>query len=99
MAKIKIHEASRLVVAVCDSDLFGKVLEEGNGFLDLSTTFFDGEEKEGEELVELLKEYKMEDATFNIVGKESCDAAKEAGVITEDIIRESCGVPIALVLL
>jgi uncharacterized protein len=94
----KIHKATRIAVAVCDSDLIGKKFEEENKQLDLTTTFFQGEEKTKEEILELLDFYAKEDACFNIVGKESCDTALECGLIAEESVSEIDGIPFGIIL-
>ena len=103
MAIIKVHKSYRKVVAVCDSDLLGKRIEENvNGNiaqLDLTGPFFKGEEVSDRELKELLIDYNKEDATFNIVGKESVRIAREAGVVKKDGIIVIGGVPFGLVLM
>jgi len=40
-----------------------------------------------------------EDATFNIVGKNSVEAALKAGIIDEDSVKEVQGIPFVLKLL
>jgi len=96
---IKIHKSYRTVVALCDSNLIGKLFEEGLKQLDVRESFYKGEEKPKEEIVRILKFQKGEDATFNIVGPESIEVAKEAGIINEDSISETDGIPYALSLL
>jgi len=96
---LKLHKSYRTVVAVCDSDLLGKKFEEGNKQLDVRESFYKGEEKTYEEVVELMKFQSGEDATFNIVGQESVNAAKEAGIINDGSITYMDGIPYALVLL
>ncbi len=97
--KIKIHTAYRVIVALADSDLIGKSFEEGIKRIEIKTAFFGGEEKSKEETIEILKDMQKEDATFNIVGEESCQCALEAGVIRKEGIIRIQNVPIALVLL
>ena len=89
----------RDIVAICDSDLLGKKFEEGEFQLDVKESFFKGDEKSKEETIEIIKDMSKEDATFNIVGKESTKAAIEAGIITEEGVKEIQGIPFALVLL
>jgi len=96
---IKIHKAYRDVVAVCDSDLIGMKLEEGIKTLEVRENFYKGEKKSEEELIELLIDLSKEDATFNIVGKNSVDCAVKAGIIRSDSIKTIQEVPFALVLL
>jgi len=40
---LKVHKSYRWVVAVCDEDVFGRVLKEGNRVLDCSGEFFKGD--------------------------------------------------------
>ena len=96
---IKIHKSYRIVVALCDSDLLGERFEQGFRQLDVRESFYKGEEKSKEEIIKILKFQKGEDATFNIVGPKSVEAAKEAGIIDEDSISETDGIPYALSLL
>ena len=96
---VKIHKSYRTVVAVCDSELAGKKFEEGIRQLDIRESFYKGEEKSFDELVELFKFQKAEDATFNIVGENSINAAKEAELISDDGIKYIKKIPYSLVLL
>ena len=96
---IKIHKSYREVVAICDSELIGKCFEQGKFQLDLKESFFKGEEKTKEEVLEIIKNMIKEDATFNIVGKEATETALEAGIISKEGIKEIQGIPFALVLL
>lgn len=96
---VKIHEAYRNVVAICDSDLLGKKLEEGNLQLDLSGNFFKGEEKTDEEVLEIIEDQKREDATFNIVGERACELAVRCELISPGAILKISGVPVSLALL
>jgi hypothetical protein len=96
---VKAHKSYRLVVAICDKDLYGRKVEEGDKQLDLTGPFFAGEEKSRAETADLIRYYLGEDATFNIVGENSCKIAQELGIVkTEGVIKIS-NVPYALVLL
>ncbi|MBD3247376.1 DUF424 family protein [Candidatus Pacearchaeota archaeon] len=96
---IKIKESYRYIVAVCDTELLGKYFEEDEFQLDIKKSFYEGEEKNKEEAIQIMKEMKKEDATFNIVGKKSTQAALEAGIINEKGIKTINDIPFALVLL
>lgn len=96
---IKIHKSYRYVIAICDSELLGRKLEQGNKQLDLSGEFFNGEEKAEKEAFEIIKDAAKEDATFNIVGKKATELALKAGIIDKEGIRKIQGIPFALVLL
>ncbi len=96
---IKIHESYRTIVALTDSHLIGKKFEQGKFQIEVNENFFKGEEKSKKEVLNILKDMKKEDATFNIVGKESIETALEAGVITKQGIIKIQNIPVALVLL
>lgn len=96
---LKVHESYRYVVAICDSDLLDKKFEEGNKQLDVTGNFFRGEEKTKEEVKEIIEDMKLEDATFNLAGKETISLALEIGLIEEEGIVFVSGIPVALVLL
>jgi len=97
--RIKIHEAYRKVVALSDSDLLGKTFEEGIRQIEVKESFFEGEEKNKQEIIKILQDMQKEDATFNIVGEESVKTALEAGIIDEQGIIRIQEIPVALVLL
>lgn len=97
--QIKIHEAYRKAIALCDSDLIGKYFSEGIKQIEVGPNFFQGEEKNKEEVIEILKDMEKEDATFNIVGNEAVETALEAGIISKKGIIKIDNIPIALVLL
>ncbi len=97
--KVKIHKGTRYVVAICDSNLFGKKFSEGEKQLDLTGGFFDGDEKSEEEIEEIIKDMKLEDACFNIVGNESVNLAKAMGIVKDEGVIEIGGVLVALVLM
>ena len=96
---IKIIKSYRDTVAVCDSSILGKRFEQGNFQLDLKESFYKGEEVSEEKAIEIMKTMSAEDATFNIAGQESVDAALKAGVISQESIRKIQGIPFAMVLL
>ena len=97
--QIKIHKSYRTIVALSDTDLLGKTFEEGIKHIEIKPAFFKGEEKNKEEVIEILKDMKKEDATFNIIGKESVECALKSGIISKEGIIMIDNVPIALVLL
>jgi uncharacterized protein len=97
--QIKIHSSCREVVAICDTELLGKQFEEENKQLNIKESFYKGEEVDEEKIINLIKDLTKEDATFNIVGEKSCEAAIKAGIITKNSIGEIDKVRYALVLL
>lgn len=99
MHSIKIHRSYRSVVAICDLSILGKKFEEGKRQLDVRESFYKHQEISKEELIILMQRQQKEDASFNIVGKESIKAALEAGIINENCIGHVQGIPFALTLL
>ena len=93
---IKIHESYRTIVALADTDIIGKTFEEGIKQIEINPNFFQGEEKNKEEIIKILQEMNQEDAIFNIVGKEAVETALEAGIIGEHGVIKIQDVPIAL---
>jgi hypothetical protein len=96
---LKVHESYRWVVAVCDVDVFGRKLKDGDHVLGLSGDFFKGEEMSLDEAREEIVRCNREDATFNFVGTRSVGLAKELGLVNDEGVVEIAGVPVALVLL
>ena len=99
MVLVKIHQAYREVVAVCDSDVLGKRFEEGKMQLEVNEHFYKGEEMLDTDVIELLKEKSQEDACFNFVGKHSIELGVRAGIIDKDRIIKIQDVPHAMALL
>ncbi len=96
---VKIHNSYRDVVAVCDSNLIGKRLEEGKFQLNIKEDFYKGDEKTIDEVKDIIINFQEKDATFNIVGKNSVALAIEAGLISKESVKEIGGVPFVIVLL
>lgn len=95
---LRIIKTYRDIVAICDSELLGKKFEQGKLQLEIGT-FFNGEEKKEAEILEIIKDAAKEDATFNIVGKQSINCALKAGIIDKEGIITIQGIPAALTLL
>lgn len=96
---VKVHDSYRYVVAICDKELYGKKLEEENVEMDLSNDFFNGKLIGKNDLIELIKVYNQEDATFNIVGEKSVNLALELGIISLEGVKKINNIPYAFVLL
>jgi hypothetical protein len=96
---VKVHEAYRKIIAICDSDLLGKKFEEGKLQLDIKESFYGGKETKEKKVLKILEEAKKEDACFNFVGKETITLALRAEIINENSILKIAGIPHALSLL
>jgi hypothetical protein len=88
---LKKHQHSG-IIALCDKELIGKVLEEGDVSLDLDThrNFYVGEEKTFEEAKKIVKEGF---SSINAVGKEAVKVVKELGLCEEKSIKKVGSVP------
>ncbi|MBT4257692.1 DUF424 family protein [archaeon] len=96
---VNIIRTYRDVVAICDKELIGKKFYEGKFQLDVKENFYKGEEMNEEKTIQILKNMKREDATFNIVGEKSINAAIKAEVINENAIGKIENIPFSLVLI
>jgi hypothetical protein len=96
---VNVIKSYRDVVAVCDKELIGKKFEEGIFQLDVKENFFKGKESSKEEVSEIMRDMKLEDSTFNIIGEKSVQTALEAGIITKDGVRKIANIPFAWVLM
>lgn len=95
---VKVHDSYRDVVSVCDRDLIGKLISEGDFQLDLTGEFYKGDLMNEEELGRVIEAGSMEDASFNIVGNRSVEIFLEKGLITDSGIKKIDGISFALVL-
>jgi hypothetical protein len=96
---VKVHEAYRKIIAICDSNLVGKKFEKGNMQIDVKETFYGGKEMQEKKVLGIIEEGKKEDACFNFVGKDAVSVAIKAGIISENAILTIDGIPHALSLL
>lgn len=96
---INIIESYRNIVAICDAELIGKKFEEEKFQLDVKESFFKGELTKEEKALEIIKDMRLEDATFNIVGERSVSLAIKSGIITKEEVGKIAGIPYALRLL
>lgn len=95
MVYVKIHDTgSSSVLCICDEDLIGKTLTEGNLVMIVTPRFYQGEIKSEEEVIILIKSA----TNMNILGKASIAIALKAGVIANENIRMIGGVPHAQVI-
>lgn len=96
---VNIIKSYRDIITICDSELLGKRFEEGQFQLDIKESFYKGIEKSLEETIKIMEDFSSEDATFNIVGQKSVDAALQAGIIDQEGIKKIQDIPFAMVLM
>jgi len=89
---LKVHESPKgKVVAVCDADLIGKVLEGQGACMDLDRHrgFYMGKLVKGEFVEKALGSF----SSANLVGKEAVGIASRMGLADDDSIKTIKGVP------
>ncbi len=96
--QVRIIKSYRDVVAICDSELLGKLFEEKEFQLNVKEDFYKGEEMDEEKTREIIERMSEEDATFNIIGKKSVETALKTGLINKNSIKTIQGIPFAMVL-
>lgn len=94
MILVKLHESGgKRILCLCDKNLLGKKLEEGNASLHINKSFYDGE-KIGEDIEILIKSANI----INAVGKESIQLLLGKKVISKEGIKKIKGIPHAQIL-
>lgn len=96
---VKINEAYRRIVAVCDAEIIGKTFEQDSMQLEVNEEFYKGEKKTEKEVIEIMRVEASEDSTFNLVGRRAVQAGIKARIISKGGVIEIQGVPHALTLL
>jgi hypothetical protein len=96
---VNVMSSYRYVVAICDSELIGKRFESGKFQLDIKESFYKGEEVDEERAIQIIRKMAREDATFNIVGKNSVSLCLKEGIIEKEGIGKIHGIQFALVLI
>lgn len=86
----KKHQTSNgLLLAICDEDILGKKFEEGKLQLDLSSSFYKGDNVSEEHVSEMLKAARI----INLSGKKSVSLAIKLGIVDEDNVIWIAGMP------
>ncbi|MAG47772.1 hypothetical protein CL617_04140 [archaeon] len=94
MILVKIHKSQdKEIISLCDKDLIGKTLQDGEIHLEVSESFYKGDEiKDEKELLDLLEKCP----NINILGKESVEFAIKNNIIEKSNIIKIKGVPYAI---
>ncbi|MFW6233334.1 MAG: DUF424 domain-containing protein [Nanoarchaeota archaeon] len=93
---VNIIKSYRNVVAICDSDIIGKIFEEGDFQLNVKESFYKGEELNEEDVLKIIKDMSKEDASFNIIGEKSVNTAIRAGIISKENVKEIQKIPFSM---
>lgn len=89
---VKVHTKNeRTIVAVCDKDLVGTLIEDGDVQLDLRSDFFAGDEMDLKEVGDLVRNADG----VNLVGDEAVKVGLQEDVIDESHIMKVDGTPYA----
>lgn len=84
----------RVLLAVCDVELLGKVLRDGKIVFEVRKDFYDGLKMSVEEAVDLMDRCTI----VNMVGRNIVEKAVERGLIHPDAVLDISGVPHAQIL-
>jgi len=89
---LKVHNTKYgKIVAACDAELIGTVLEEGKICLDLKAhkDFYVGKKATAGEIKAALQDF----SSVNLVGKKVVGIAADAGIVEERYIKYIKGIP------
>lgn len=89
---LRIHDTKEgKIVAVCDEDLIGKVIREGDTILDLDkyNTFYKGKTATEKDVKEALRSFH----SANLVGKKSVAVAMDSCLVSKSEVLYASGVP------
>ena len=92
---VKEHIAEdRKIISIADTDLVGKEFEEGEKYLQISKSFYEGEEISGEEVLKLLGDA----SSVNVVGEESINFCIKNKIVEESHVLKIKKIPYAIVV-
>jgi hypothetical protein len=92
---VKVHKAEgRVVLAVCDHDIFGKKFYEGNRQIDLGSDFYKGTIMDEERVLNLMNCSH----SINLVGNKIIEFAIKNGFVKEENVIRIASIPIAFVV-
>ena len=89
--RVDRYGQKRIIIAICDKELLGKKLKQGQMVLDLAkyAAFYDGIDLTEEMAAEWIKSSR----SLNLVGKKAIAAAKKVILVDEGSIKSVKGVP------
>ncbi len=81
---LKIHKSGdNTIVALCDRELIGKTLKEGNINVTITEDFYKGDAISEDEAIDILSEA----GNINIFGEKAVSCAVKCGVVDKSNIR------------
>lgn len=90
---VNVKDHGEGVISVCDSNLLGKTLEDGNISFKVSEYFYKGDEMSAKD----AGKYMLAARHLNLLGEKSIDEAKRLKLVEESGIMLIAGVPHAQV--
>jgi hypothetical protein len=84
----------RVLLAVCDAELLGKVLKDGKLHFNVRKDFYDGLRMTVDEAVDLMEQCTI----VNMIGQNIVEKAVEKGLVHPDAILDISGVPHAQIV-
>ena len=82
------------ILAICDIDLLGKTIEEGEIVFKVNKDFYDGTRISIEEAFDLIEKSTI----INMIGRKIVGTAVEYGLVHADAVLEICGIPHAQIV-
>jgi hypothetical protein len=90
MILVKIYrQGDDVLLGACDKHLLGKKFEDGKFQLDVSETFYGGQQVSED----VLRKYLQEATIANLVGEKTVACAVKEGIVDADCILRIKGVP------
>jgi hypothetical protein len=89
IVKKHVSGEGKLILAVCDKELLGKVFEEGKKHLDLSADFYEGETMDED----MVQSYLKKAYIINAIGKNAVGCCLKAGLIEKGSTKEILKIP------
>jgi hypothetical protein len=90
MIRVKIYrQGDDVLLGACDEHLLGKRFEDGKFRLDVSETFYGGQQVSED----VLRKYLQEATIANLVGEKTVACAIKEGIVDADCILRIKGVP------
>jgi hypothetical protein len=80
---LKIHKSSSTIVALCDRELIGKTLKEGNITVTITDEFYKGEIVSEEDAIAILSKA----SNVNLFGEKAVSCAVKCGVVDINNVR------------
>lgn len=89
----KTKYSDSLMISVCDADLIGRTLNQGDMVITISQDYFQEEVIEKEKVAYLLNECTI----ANLVGDKTVALAISLGLAKEVSVKRLCGIPFLMI--